>query len=265
MEIKNSLTIGQYVPTGSLIHKLDPRTKLILVLLFMVMVFLVKSILGYILLFLFILILIIMSKVQIKYFIRGLKPILILIVFTVILQLFFTKGSPVLTLGPLVITKEGVYLAVFILLRLVLLVFSSSLLTLTTSPMELTNALEYVLTPFKFIGLPSGEISMMMTIALRFIPTILEETDRLIKAQSARGVDFESGGLFSKIKNMIPILVPLFISAFRRADDLAIAMEARCFQVGAKRTHLKELKFGILDYIFALIFISVVTTISLLY
>ena len=265
MEIKNSLTIGQYIPTGSIIHRLDPRTKLILVLLFMVMVFLVKSILGYILLFMFILILIVMSKVQIKYFIRGLKPILILIIFTVILQLFFTKGSPVLTLGPLVITKEGVYLAVFILLRLVLLVFSSSLLTLTTSPMELTNALEYVLAPFKFIGLPSGEISMMMTIALRFIPTILEETDRLIKAQSARGVDFESGGLLKKIKNMVPILVPLFISAFRRADDLAIAMESRCFQVGAKRTHLKELKFGRLDYTFALIFITVVTTVSLLF
>lgn len=263
MELKNSLTIGQYIPTGSFIHKLDPRTKLILVLFFMIMVFFIGNLIGYILLLLFIFVLIILSKVHIKYFIRGLKPILILIIFTVFLQLFFTKGTTLITIGPLTVTKEGIYLAIFIFLRLILLVFSSSLLTLTTSPMELTSALEYILAPFKFIGLPSGEISMMMTIALRFIPTILEETDRLIKAQSARGVDFESGGLFKKIQNMIPILVPLFVSAFRRADELAIAMEARCFQVGARRTHLRELRFEKRDYIFLSIFISIVTIISL--
>jgi len=265
MEIKNSLTIGQYIPTGSIIHKLDPRTKLILVLFFMIMVFFIKNLVGYILFFSLICILIVVSKIQMKYFIRGLKPILILILFTVFLQLFFTNGSPVVILGPLVITEEGVYLAIFIFLRLVLLVFSSSLLTLTTSPMQLTSALEYLLTPFKFVGLPSSEISMMMTIALRFIPTILEETNRLIKAQSARGIDFEKGSLFKRIQNMIPILVPLFVSAFRRADELAIAMEARCFQVGAKRTHLRELQFERRDYVFIILFISIVTVVSIFF
>lgn len=263
MEIKNSLTIGQYIPANSIMHKLDPRTKVIFIIFFMVMIFLIENIYGYLTLLILIFILIAISKVHIKHFIRGLKPILILIIFTVFLQLFFTKGTKLISLGPLVITSEGVMLSVFIFLRLVLLVFSSSILTLTTSPMELTSALEWILYPFKFIGLPSSEISMMMTIALRFIPTILEETDRLIKAQTARGADFETGGLFKRIQNMIPILVPLFISAFRRADELAIAMEARCFQVGAKRTHLRELKFNKRDYVFLFLIISIITLISI--
>ena len=265
MEIKNSLTIGQYVPADSIIHKLDPRTKLISVLFFMVIIFLIESLVGYLILLLLICLLIVISRVQFKYFIRGLRPILILIVFTVFLQLFFTKGTPLVSVLGLVITKEGVNLAIFIFLRLVLLVFSSSLLTLTTSPMELTSALEWILYPFKVFGLPSSEISMMMTIALRFIPTILEETDRLMKAQMARGADFESGGLFKRIQNMVPILVPLFISAFRRADELAIAMEARCFQVGAKRTHLKELCFNKRDYFFLLFFISIIIIVSFIF
>jgi energy-coupling factor transport system permease protein len=225
---------------------------------FIVMIFFVQQLYGYLLLLGLMIILILISSIPFSFFLRGLKPILFLILFTVVIQLFMTKGAPLLTLGPLIVTKEGAIAAAFIFLRLVLLVFASSILTLTTSPIGLTNALEYLLRPFKAIGVPASEISMMMTIALRFIPTILEETDRLIKAQTARGVNFEKGNLFKRLQHLIPILVPLFVSAFRRADDLAIAMEARCFQVGKKRTHLKELRYTKRDILFFLVFFSAV-------
>lgn len=265
MEIKRSITIGQFIPTNSFIHRLDPRTKLLSTILFMIIIFFIKSVLGYTFLFIFVLLMVLLSKVSFKFFINGIKPILFLIIFTVILQIFFTKGKIIFSFWYIVVTLEGLYAALFIFLRLILLVFSSSLLTLSTSPMELTFALEYLLTPFKYIGLPSSEISIMMTIALRFIPTILEETDRIIKAQSTRGADFESGNIFKRIQSMIPILVPLFVSAFRRADDLAIAMEARCFQVGAKRGHLKEMFFRKTDIFYLIIFFSFVVTISIFY
>ncbi len=258
MEIKKNITIGQYIPAHSLLHQLDPRTKLITVLYFIVMIFFINQLYGYLLLLFFITMLIFVSTIPFRFFLKGLKPILFLILFTVIIQLFVTTGTPLFQWGPINIAVEGVYAAIFIFLRLTLLVFASSLLTLTTSPIGLTNGLEFLLRPFKVIGIPSSEIAMMMTIALRFIPTILEETDRLIKAQTARGVNFEKGGLFKRVQQLIPILVPLFISAFRRADDLAIAMEARCFQVGKKRTHLKELRFSFKDLVYFSIFILAV-------
>jgi energy-coupling factor transport system permease protein len=256
MEIKKSISIGQYIPANSFLHLLDPRTKLISILGFIIMIFFIKDLAGYLLLLVLMTILIMLSTIPFSFFLRGLKPILFLIFFTVVIQLFMTKGTPLLVVGPLMISLEGVYAASYIFLRLVLLVFASSILTLTTSPIGLTNALEYLLRPFKVIGIPASEISMMMTIALRFIPTILEETDRLIKAQTARGVNFEKGNLFKRLQQLIPILVPLFVSAFRRADDLAIAMEARCFQVGKPRTHLKELRYTTRDWLFYVLFFA---------
>lgn len=251
MEIKKSITIGQFIPANSPIHHLDTRMKLLSAILFMVFVFMIENVYGYIILLVFLIGVIFLSKIPIKYFINGLKPILMLILFTVIMQLFFTKGinPPLIQFKFIYVYKEGIYAALFIFLRLLILVFSSSILTLTSSPMQLTSGLEFILKPFKYIGLPTSEISMMMTIALRFIPTILEETDRLIKAQSARGANFETGSLFKRINNLIPILIPLFVSSFRRADDLAIAMESRCFQVGAPRTHLKIMRFKWFDYV----------------
>lgn len=265
MEIRKSISIGQYIPANSFLHMLDPRTKLISVLGFIVMIFFIKDLLGYLLLLVLMILLIFLSTIPFSFFLRGLKPILFLILFTVVIQLFMTKGTLLLALGPLKISLEGVFAATYIFLRLVLLVFASSLLTLSTSPIGLTNALEYLLRPFKVIGVPASEISMMMTIALRFIPTILEETDRLIKAQTARGVNFEKGNLFKRLQQLIPILIPLFVSAFRRADDLAIAMEARCFQVGKKRTHLKELSFTLRDWLFFVLFFVPVLSIVWFY
>lgn len=267
MEIKKSITIGQFIPANSPIHHLDARMKLLSAIVFMVFVFLIGSSYGYAILLSFLIILIFLSKIPFRYFINGLKPILVLIIFTVVIQLFFTKGvnPPLLSLKFIVVYKEGISAAVFIFLRLLILVFSSSILTLTSSPMQLTAGLEFILKPFKYIGLPVSEISMMMTIALRFIPTILQETDRLIKAQSARGADFETGSIFKRISNLIPILIPLFVSSFRRADDLAIAMESRCFQVGAPRTHLNVMRFKWFDYVSFFLFIIFLGIISYFY
>lgn len=265
MELKRRITLGQYVPGMSFIHTLDPRIKLIASLLLMVFVFLIHNISGYLVLLLFLLWLVVLSRVPMRYFVNGLRPIIMLLVLTVSLQIFFTKGegNPIFHWWIIRIYREGIQAAIFIFLRLILLVFSSSLLTLTTSPMRLTSAIEFILKPFSYLGLPTSEISMMMTIALRFIPTILEETDRLIKAQSSRGAEFETGNLFKRLQGLIPILVPLFISSFRRADDLAIAMESRCFQVGSKRTQLHPLVFRTGDFLALSLFISVLVLIVL--
>jgi len=267
MEIKKSITIGQYIPANSPIHHLDARMKLLSAIFFMVFVFLIKDSIGYFLLLAFLIFVIYLTKIPLRYFINGLKPIVLLITFTVLLQFLFTKGTgqALVDIKFIKIYKEGLIAGLFIFLRLLLLVFSSSILTLTSSPMQLTSALEFVLKPFKYIGLPTSEISMMMTIALRFIPTILEETDRLIKAQSARGANFETGSIFKRINNLIPILVPLFVSSFRRADDLAVAMEARCFQVGAPRTHLKIMRFQWFDYVSFIFFVIGLFFVSYLY
>ncbi|SET56635.1 energy-coupling factor transport system permease protein [Natronincola peptidivorans] len=236
------ITIGQHYPTGSAIHKLDPRTKILVTFALIVGLFLVKNFIGYIFVVSFIIMATIISKIPFKYMIKGLKPLYILITITFFINVFMTSGESLFHIGPLNVTREGLYQAVFMAIRLILLVVGTSLLTLTTSPIMLTDGIEHLLNPFKRIGIPAHELAMMMTIALRFIPTLLEETDKIMKAQIARGADFESGNIINRAKSLVPLLVPLFISAFRRADDLAMAMEARCYRGGDNRTRMKELR-----------------------
>lgn len=244
------ITIGQYVPGNSFIHKLDPRFKILISMIFIIDLFLIDNFSGYIFVVLFIGISILISKVPFKFIYKGLKPILILLVITGLLNVFMTTGDsdPLWAWRFLKIYKEGLVLAGFMVFRLVFLIIGTSLLTLTTSPIELTDGLEKLLNPFKKIGLPAHELAMMMTIALRFIPTLMDETDKIMKAQMARGADFESGNLVKRAKNLIPLLVPLFISSFRRADELATAMEARCYNGGDGRTRMKILKLKSQDF-----------------
>ncbi|ENK1244419.1 energy-coupling factor transporter transmembrane protein EcfT [Clostridium botulinum] len=244
------ITIGQYIPGDSFVHKLDPRIKIIISLIYIIDLFLVNNFKGYIFIVLFTLAAILISKIKFKYIYKGLKPIFILVIITAILNLFLTPGDTLLFKWKFItIYKEGVRLAVFMVLRLVFLIIGTSLLTLTTSPIELTDGIEKLLNPLRKIGVPAHELAMMMTIALRFIPTLMDETDKIMKAQMARGADFESGNLIQRAKNLIPLLVPLFISSFRRADELAMAMEARCYRGGEGRTRMKELSFSSRDYV----------------
>ncbi len=243
------ITIGQYFPGTSIIHKLDPRVKIVVVAMFIASLFFVTSFWPYVLIVAFIGTIISVAKLPLKFIIKGLKPLMFIILITFAINLFLTKGEVLLELGPLTITKEGLRQSVFMALRLVFLITGTSLLTLTTSPIALTDGIERLLSPFKKIGLPAHELAMMMTIALRFIPTLLEETDKIMKAQMARGADFESGNILNRAKNLVPLLVPLFINAFRRADELATAMEARCYRGGDGRTRLNELKFRSRDYV----------------
>ncbi len=247
------ITLGQYYPGESVIHRLDPRTKIFGALLYLVSLFLVNSFTGFVFAAAFLGVVVRMSGVPFRYMSRGLKPIMILIIFTMLLNVFTMPGEPLLTLGPLKVTAEGIYRAFFMGIRLVLLIFGSSLLTLATKPIQLTDGLERVLSPFKKIGLPAHELAMMMSIALRFIPTLLEETDKIMKAQTARGADFETGKLRQRAQALIPLLVPLFVSAFRIAADLAMAMEARCYHGGEGRTRMHRMAFGRRDLLFALI------------
>lgn len=243
------ITIGQYYPAESILHRLDPRVKLIGTLVFIVSLFLFDTFLGYILAGLFLYGAIKLSKVPFKFIVKGLKAVVILLVFTLIFNVFLTPGEPIFTLGFIKITKEGLRTAAFMGVRLVFLILGSSLMTFTTTPNQLTDGLENVLGPLKKIHVPVHEVAMMMSIALRFIPILLEETDKIMKAQQARGADFESGKMIQRAKAMIPILVPLFISAFRRASDLAMAMEARCYRGGEGRTKMKPLKYKKVDYL----------------
>ncbi len=237
------ITIGQYYPIESKIHTLDPRTKLAMTFGFIISLFFGTNLLIYLIAATALAIVIKVSKVPFKYMIKGLKSIMILIVFTVIINIFMTQGDPIFTWRFLTITREGLVLAFSMAVRLILLIIGSSILTLTTSPIDLTDAIERLLKPFERIRVPAHEIAMMMTIALRFIPILLEETDKIMKAQMARGADFETGGLIKKAKSLVPLLVPLFISAFRRADELALAMEARCYRGGKGRTRMKSLAY----------------------
>ena len=242
------ITIGQYYPAQSPIHRLDPRVKIVCTLIFLVSLFVQNSVLGYALAFVFLACMIHVSKVPAKFIGKGLKPIVILLLFTVAMNLFLTRGGAVLFhWGIITITETGLRTSVFMAVRLVLLVAGSSLMTFTTTPNGLTDGLEKLLHPLNRIHVPVHEISMMMSIALRFIPILLEETDKIMKAQIARGADFESGNIVQRAKAMIPILVPLFVSAFRRANDLAMAMEARCYHGGAGRTKMKPLKYHYQD------------------
>lgn len=243
------ITIGQYYQTESVVHKLDPRVKLVGTIAYIISLFLYDNIWGYICAGLFLAVIIKISKVPFKFMVKGMKAIIFLLMITVVFNLFLTPGEVLVTLWKLQITKEGVKVAGFLAIRLIFLIMGSSVMTLTTTPNNLTDGMESLLNPLKVIKLPVHEIAMMMSIALRFIPILLEETDKIMKAQIARGADFESGNIFKKAKAMVPLLVPLFISAFRRANDLAMAMEARCYRGGDGRTKMKPLIYKKRDYI----------------
>ena len=243
------ITIGQYYSADSVIHSLDPRVKLFGVLLFIISLFTFGNIFSYCLATIILIVVITVSKIPFKYVIRGLKPLLILLLFTTVLNLFTTKGEVLIHIWKLSITKEGIFLAVHIFVRLMYLIIASSLLTLTTTPTRLTDAMEKVMRPLNKINVPVHEVAMMMSIALRFIPILVDETDKIMKAQSARCMDFEHGNVIKRLKNLVPLLIPLFISAIRRANDLALAMEARCYQGGEGRTKMRELKYVKTDYI----------------
>lgn len=250
------ITLGQYFPINSALHRLDSRTKIILLILDIVAIFVANSFASYAIIVLFTIFLMKLSKVPFKMYFKGLKPILFIVVFTAILNMFLTDGRDLKILGHSIgITVEGVIVASKMALRLVLLIITSSVLTYTTSPMALTDGIEKLLKPISRIGFPAHELAMMMSIAIRFIPTLIEETDKIMKAQQARGADFDTGSLIKRAKSLIPMLVPLFISAFRRADELAIAMESRCYRGGSLRTRLKEIRFGFIDIWGALVFI----------
>ena len=249
------ITLGQYYPGNSLIHRLDPRTKILSTLLLIVAVFLANTAIGYAALCAMVLFIILVSGLPFMLVLKSVKPLLFIIVLTLVLHALMGQGEHVLYQWKFIkVTEEGLQLGVKMAMRLILLLMISSILTFTTSPIVLTDGIEALLRPFRVIGVPAHELAMMMTIALRFIPTLMEETDRIIKAQTARGADFSGGNLLVRAKNMLPILVPLFISAFRRADDLAIAMEARCYRGGEGRTRMHRLAYrsgDVMAFVFA--------------
>ena len=244
------ITLGQFFPGQSIIHRLDPRTKLIMVVVYIVALFSAAGWVSYTVCFCFLAMSIALSKIPLKAITRGMKPLLFIMIFTGVLNLFFTEGERViLSFWKITLTWEGVERAFFMVTRIMMLVSGTFLLTFTTSPIALTDGLESLLSPLKAVKFPVHELSMMMCIALRFIPTLIEETDKIMSAQKARGADFETGSLLQRAKALIPILVPLFISAFRRADDLATAMECRCYQGGEGRTKMKLLRYKGQDFI----------------
>ena len=256
------ITLGQYYQGESLIHRLDPRVKIIATILFIAELFIVDSFIGFAVYTAVLALTVAVSKVPLSFIMKGLKPVLLIIIFTFCLNIFMVDGKIIFQIGFLKVTEEGIYKAFYMGVRLVLLIIGSSLLTLTTKPISLTDGIERLLYPFSKIGVPAHEIAMMMSIALRFIPTLLEETDKIMKAQQARGADFESGNIFARAKALVPILVPLFISAFRIAQDLAMAMEARCYKGGKGRTRMHAMKFQGYDYamlmlIFTLFILSI--------
>ena len=256
------ITIGQYYPAKSVVHRLDPRVKLICTLLYLISLFLFSSIPGYLVATVFLICVIHISKVPFSYIVKGLKPVIMLLMITVLFNLFLTRQGDVLFHAWIfTITEGGLRTAVYMAIRLVYLIIGSSLMTFTTTPNELTDGIEAVLHPLNKIHVPVHEIAMMMSIALRFIPILLEETDKIMKAQLARGADFENGNILQRAKSMVPILVPLFVSAFRRANDLAMAMEARCYRGGDGRTKMKPLRYKSRDYAAYIIVIAYVVAV----
>ena len=256
------ITLGQYYRTDSVIHRLDPRVKLVATFAFIISLFLVKNVWGYVIAAVFLGACIALSNVPVKFMFRGMKTIFFLLVITMVFNLILTPGTPIVSIWKIKITYEGLRLAILMAIRLVFLITGSSIMTLTTTPNNLTDGLESVLKPLKVLHVPVHEIAMMMSIALRFIPILLEETDKIMKAQMARGADFESGSLINRAKSLVPLLVPLFISAFRRALDLAMAMEARCYRGGEGRTKMKPLIYQNRDRIaYAILFIYLVAII----
>ena len=238
------ITLGQYFPGNSLLHRFDPRSKILFTVLFIAAIFLCKGLVSYGITLLILLMMIGISKVQPRVFLKGMKPVVFIVVCTAILNLFYTSGTVLWSWGILKITEEGIWKAGFMVLRILMLIACTLLLTYTTSPILLTDGLEKLLRPLKKLNFPVHELSMMMSIALRFIPTLIQETDKIISAQKARGADFDSGNLIQKAKALIPILIPLFISSFRRAEELAIAMECRCYHGDEGRTSLRQLRYA---------------------
>jgi len=243
------ITLGQYFPGDTLLHRLDPRTKLILTLVYIVAIFVAKNYVSYALLLLFLVVSVLISKIKPRALFRGLKPVVVIIIITAILNLFYTDGNVIARFWVFRITDAGIKSAIFMALRIAMLILGTFLLTYTTSPIDLTDGLEKLLGPLKKIKIPVHELAMMMSIALRFIPTLIEETDKIMNAQRARGADFETGNIFERAKAMLPLLVPLFVSAFRRADELAVAMESRCYHGGEGRTKMKQLRMKTRDYL----------------
>lgn len=243
------ITLGQFYPTDSVLHRLDPRVKLVGTLVYVISLFLFQSFTGYIVATVFLVSMMILSRVPAGFMFRGLRAVMILLLFTAVLNVFLTPGRELIGFWKIRITIEGLQLAGFMVLRLVYLITGSSIMTLTTTPSSLTDGLEKGLGWLKIFRIPVHEIAMMMSIALTFIPVLLEETDKIMKAQQARGADFESGNLIKRARSLVPILVPLFVSAFRRANDLALAMEARCYRGGDGRTKLHPLRYAGRDYI----------------
>lgn len=252
------ITLGQYYQTDSVIHKLDPRVKLIATICFIISLFVVKSWVGYAIAAIFLAVSIKLSKVPFKYMIKGMRAIVFILLITVVFNLFLTPGEVLVSVWKIRITKEGLQTAVTMAVRLSFLIVGSSIMTLTTTPNSLTDAMEKLMKPLKVFKVPVHEVAMMMSIALRFIPILLEETDKIMKAQQARGADFESGNIIQRAKSMIPLLVPLFVSAFRRANDLAMAMEARCYRGGEGRTKMKPLRYKYRDYAAYIVMIAYV-------
>ncbi|HHV78028.1 MAG TPA: energy-coupling factor transporter transmembrane protein EcfT [Firmicutes bacterium] len=243
------IVIGQYYPVDSPIHALDPRTKVSLMVAFIILLFLAGNAMSMVLMGIFSVLTILLSRVPLKLMVRTFRAVLYILILTMALHIFTTPGTRAFQLGPLVGTYEGIRQGMFLSIRLIILIGTTSLLTLTTSPIALTDGLESLLSPLQRIGVPAHELAMMMTIALRFIPTLMEEADKIMKAQMARGADFESGNVFQRAKSLVPLLVPLFVSAFRRADELAMAMESRCYRGSEKRTRLVQLRMGLGDYV----------------
>lgn len=245
------ITLGQYYPGESAVHRIDPRVKILLAIVYITLLFFVKNFSGFLIYAVFTFGIIALARIPVTFVVRGLKPLFFIIAFTAVINIFMTPGTIVFQIPrtPMTATWEGIYMAAFMVVRLVFLIMGTSVLTLTTSPISLTDGIEHLLGPFKKIGVPAHELAMMMSIAIRFIPTLIEETQKIMKAQTARGADFESGNLFRRAKALVPLLVPLFISAFRRADELALAMECRCYHGGENRTRLKQLKVTRVDYV----------------
>lgn len=263
----SDITLGQFFPGFSLLHKLDPRTKLISAILFIVSIFLAKTPLAFFALAVFTIALIFISRISFSVILRGIRPVVYILIFTSLLNIFMTKGesAPLVDFWIIEIYREGIIRAVFMTLRVIFLIIGSSLLlTYTTSPISLTDGLESLLSPLAKIGIPVHVFSMMMTIALRFIPTLVEETDKIMNAQKSRGADFASGSLVRRAKALIPLLVPLFVSAFKRAEELAVAMECRCYRVDKKRTKLVKLTFRAKDFLSLLIFAAFLAGIVLI-
>ncbi len=258
------ITLGQFFPGDTVIHRLDPRTKLIMVIVYIVTLFSAEKFLTYGIVLAFLAAVIILSKIQLKTILKSLKPLLFIIVLTAVLNLFYTPGEELVSFWIFTITKEGILSAVFMALRITMLIAGTFMLTYTTSPIALTDGLEQLLNPLKKIKVPVHELAMMMCIALRFIPTLIEETDKIMSAQKARGADFETGSLLSRAKALIPILVPLFISSFRRADELAVAMECRCYHGGDGRTRMKQLRYARRDAVALIIGLATMAAVIIL-